>query len=71
MTSSDLQVSAKIEDALKKMLKGSVTVISTRLLADVMCTESDWVLLDSRELTEFEISPLPDAKWVGHICLVK
>ena len=66
VTSSALQVSAKIESALKKMLKDSVTVISTSMLADVMSTESDWVLLDSRELAEFEISHLPDAKWVGH-----
>jgi rhodanese-related sulfurtransferase len=37
------------------------------MLADIISTESDWVLLDSRELAEFEISHLPDAKWVGHI----
>jgi rhodanese-related sulfurtransferase len=67
VTSSDHQVSTKIEEALKKMLKGSVTAISTGMLADLISTESDWVLLDSRELAEFEISHLPDAKWVGHI----
>ena len=60
------QVSVKIEDALKKMLKGSVPVISTDMLADSMSCESDWIILDSRELPEFEISHLPDAKWVGH-----
>lgn len=66
MTPSDPHVSAKIEEALNKMLKGSVPCISTTKLAQIMSGESDWVLLDSREFAEFEISHLPDAKWVGH-----
>jgi rhodanese-related sulfurtransferase len=60
------QVSVKIDQALKKMLKGSVPVISTDMLADLMCCESNWFILDSREFTEFEISHLPDAQWVGY-----
>jgi rhodanese-related sulfurtransferase len=59
------QVSFKIEDALKKMLKGSVPVISTGDLADLIKCESDWLILDSRELVEFKTSHLPNAKWVG------
>lgn len=66
MTQSDPHVSAKIEEALSKMLKGSVPCISTTNVAEIMNGESDWVLLDSRELAEFDISHLPDAKWVGH-----
>ena len=60
-------VSVKIEAALKKMLKGSVPVISTTMLSDTMNGESAWVVLDSRELVEFEVSHLPDAKWVGYL----
>ncbi len=59
------QVSFKIEDTLKKMLKGSVPVISTGDLADLIKCESDWLILDSRELVEFKTSHLPNAKWVG------
>jgi rhodanese-related sulfurtransferase len=59
------QVSFKIEDALKKMLKGSVPVISTGDLADLIKCEFDWLILDSRELVEFKTSHLPNAKWVG------
>ena len=67
MTKPHPSVSSKIEGALKKMLKDSVPVISTTMLADSISTESDWVLLDSRELAEYEVSHLPDAKWAGHI----
>ena len=59
------QVSLKIEDTLKKMLKGSVPVMSTDALADSIKCESDWLILDSRELVEFKTSHLPNAKWVG------
>ena len=59
------QVSFKIEDALKKMLKGSVPVISTGDLADSIKCKSDWLIVDSRELVEFKTSHLPNAKWVG------
>jgi rhodanese-related sulfurtransferase len=67
MTSFHFDVSDKIEGALKKMLKGSVPIISTGVLADSIRDKPDWVILDSRELAEFEVSHLPDAKWVGHI----
>jgi rhodanese-related sulfurtransferase len=67
MTSSHFDVSDKIEGALKKMLKGSVPIISTGVLADSIRDEPDWVILDGRELAEFEVSHLPDARWVGHI----
>ena len=66
VTESGSEVSLKIEAALKKMLKGSVPTVSTNMLADSMSIESDWVILDSRELAEFEISHLPGAKWVGY-----
>jgi rhodanese-related sulfurtransferase len=66
MTQSEYLLSDKIELALEKMLKGSVPVISTDSLADSISSSSDWVILDSRELDEFEISHLPNAKWVGH-----
>lgn len=66
MTQSAPQVSVKIEDALKKMLKGSIPTVSSATLLDSMSSDVDWLLLDSRELAEFEISHLPDAKWVGH-----
>jgi rhodanese-related sulfurtransferase len=66
VTESGCEVSLKIEAALKKMLKGSVPIVSTNMLADSMSSESDWVILDSRELAEFEISHLPGAKWVGY-----
>lgn len=66
MSQSDPQISLKIEHALKKMLKGSVPVISTDILFNSISCQLDWVLLDSRELAEFEISHLPNAKWVGH-----
>ena len=59
------QVSFKIEDALKKMLKGSVPVISTGDLADSIKCKSDWLIVDSRELVEFKTSHLPNATWVG------
>jgi rhodanese-related sulfurtransferase len=66
-------VSVEIENALKKMLKGSVPVISTTLLADSISIKSDWILLDCREFAEYEISHLPDAKWVGHddFCMLR
>lgn len=67
MTQVHFDVSDKIEDALKKMLKGSVPIISTGMLADSINNQSNWVILDSRELVEFDISHLPDATWVGHI----
>ncbi len=57
----------KIEDALKKMLKGTVPVISTDQLADSINSRTDWIILDSRELAEFEISHLSNAIWVGHL----
>jgi rhodanese-related sulfurtransferase len=60
------QVSFAIEEALKKMLKGSVPIISTSELADSIKCESDWLILDSRELIEFDISHLPNARWVGY-----
>lgn len=60
------QVSLKIEDALKKMLVGSVPFISTGVLADSIKYEPDWLILDSREFVEFKISHLPNAKWVGY-----
>jgi rhodanese-related sulfurtransferase len=60
------QVSFAIEEALKKMLKGSVPIISTSELADSIKCESDWLILDSRELVEFDISHLPNARWVGY-----
>ena len=66
MTKPDCQVPVKIEEALERMLKGSVPVISTDKLADAISSGSDWLLLDSREFAEFEISHLPNAKWVGH-----
>ncbi|MFT5840338.1 MAG: rhodanese-related sulfurtransferase [Flavobacteriales bacterium] len=67
MTQGHFDVSFKIEVALKKMLKRSVPLISTGMLADSISRESDWVILDSRELAEFDMSHLPNAKWVGHI----
>jgi len=67
VTQTYSQVSVKIEDALTKMLKGSVPVISTDMLADSIMNESGWVILDSRELAEFEISHLSGAEWVGHL----
>ena len=66
MSQSDPQIFLKIEHALKKMLKGSVPVIITDILFNSISCKLDWVLLDSRELAEFEISHLPNAKWVGH-----
>lgn len=66
MTQADPKIAFNIKDVLKKMLKGSVPVISTDTLSDSIGRKSDWVILDSRELAEFEISHLPDAKWVGH-----
>lgn len=56
----------EIENSLKKLLKGSVPVISTGTLADSIRCEPDWLILDSRELVEFKISHLPNAKWVGY-----
>jgi|TARA_B110000908_G_scaffold120812_1_gene141587 rhodanese-related sulfurtransferase len=61
------QLILKIEDALKKMLKGTVPVISTDQLADSINSRTDWIILDSRELAEFEISHLSNAIWVGHL----
>jgi len=66
MTHSTPNLSVKIENALKKMLKGTVPVISTTILADAICSDANWLILDSRELAEFDISHLPNAKWVGH-----
>ena len=66
VTQADSQVSVKIEDALKNMLKGSVPIISTSLLADLTSRDYDWVILDCRELVEFETSHLLGAKWVGY-----
>ena len=60
------QVSVKIEKVLKKILKGSVPVISTDMLTNLMTCATGWIILDCRELVEFEISHLPDAKWVGY-----
>ena len=59
-------VSVKIELALKKMLQGSVAVISCDMLADSIRGGAAWLILDSREAAEFEISHLPAAKWVGY-----
>lgn len=67
VTQFHTQVSVKIENALKKMLKGTVPVMSTDRLADSRNRDLDWCILDSRELVEFEVSHLPDAKWVGHL----
>lgn len=66
VTASGFQVSFKIEAALKKMLKGSLPIVSTDMVADSMSSESDWVILDSREFAEFKVSHLPGAKWVGY-----
>lgn len=60
------KVSVKIKDALNKMLKGTVPVMSTTILLDHISGHSDWVILDSREFAEFDISHLPKARWVGH-----
>jgi len=60
------QVSFKIENTLKKMLKYSVSTISSNVLADSVKCELDWLILDSRELAEFEVSHLPNARWVGY-----
>jgi rhodanese-related sulfurtransferase len=66
MKQTDCPVSEQIEGALKKMLNGSVPAISTNMLDVSITNESDWVILDSRELAEFEISHLTNAKWVGY-----
>lgn len=66
MPQTDRQVSVKIDAALNKMLKGTVPVISTGILTDSINADPVWLILDSRELTEFNVSHLPDAKWVGY-----
>ena len=66
MPQFNIQVSPKIEETLKRWLKSSVPTISTSELADLVRCESDWLILDSRELVEFEISHLPNAKWAGY-----
>lgn len=67
MSNTHYQVSCKIEKALNKMLKCTVAVISTDRLADLISSSTDCIVLDSRELTEFEVSHLPNAKWVGYV----
>ena len=66
MAKDDGHKNKKIEQALNRMLNGSVPVINTDKLAESLTASSNWVLLDSRELAEFKISHLPDAKWIGH-----
>ncbi|MFT4810086.1 MAG: rhodanese-related sulfurtransferase [Paraglaciecola sp.] len=66
VTQPGFTVSVKIEQALNKMLQGSVAVISCDMLADSISAGSAWLILDSREADEFEISHLPAAKWVGY-----
>lgn len=66
MTKTDCHKNIQIEQALKRMLKGSVPVISTDNLVESLSASSDWVVLDSREYPEFNVSHLPNAKWVGY-----
>ena len=66
MTQYAYPISIKIEAALRKMLKRSIPVVSTDMLVDAINIESDWVILDCRELAEFNVSHLPDAKWAGY-----
>ncbi|MEP1447995.1 MAG: rhodanese-like domain-containing protein [Paraglaciecola sp.] len=56
----------KIKLALRQMLHGTAPTISTDKLADLISCSSDWCLLDCRESDEFEVSHLPNAKWVGY-----
>lgn len=66
MTRTDHLVSVKIQQALNKMLKDTVPVISAETLAEGLLFPSDWALLDSREFAEFNVSHLPNAKWIGY-----
>jgi rhodanese-related sulfurtransferase len=66
MTKADHLISVKIQEALNKMLKNTVPVISADTLAERLLSTSNWALLDTREIDEFEISHLPGAKWIGH-----
>ena len=51
-----------IESALKKYNKGSVPYITVEELAE----GEDYLILDSREKEEFNVSHIPGAHWVGY-----
>ena len=51
-----------IDSALKKYNKGSVPYITVEELVD----GEDYLILDSREKEEFNVSHIPDAHWVGY-----
>jgi rhodanese-related sulfurtransferase len=55
-----------IEQVLAKMLKGTVPVISADKLQASLLHGVDWLVLDSREYSEFEVSHLPNSRWVGY-----
>ncbi len=51
---------------LKMMYKKTVPLIGVKDLQKQLGKASDVVLLDTREKQEFEVSHLPNAKWVGY-----
>ncbi|MGI9548031.1 MAG: rhodanese-like domain-containing protein, partial [Flavobacteriaceae bacterium] len=55
-------VESTIEGALKKYNRGTVQYISV----DELAANSQFLILDTREKYEYDVSHLPGAQWVGY-----
>ena len=55
----------KFRKMLEKLLDDSVPAISSAELSEKIAVEPKIVLLDAREKTEFDVSHLKNAKWIG------
>tara|TARA_R110002167_G_scaffold66801_5_gene188981 strand:- start:73 stop:579 length:507 start_codon:yes stop_codon:yes gene_type:complete len=55
-----------LNNAVDGLLKGSIPVIHTAELDSLLTKNNKLVLLDAREKTEYELSHLPSAQWIGY-----
>ncbi|MDN6279808.1 MAG: rhodanese-like domain-containing protein [Psychroflexus sp.] len=62
MSKSNLQA---IKDLLDQKNKASIPYLSVQDLQKQLSQNSDFILLDTREKNEFDVSHLPNAIWVG------
>lgn len=58
-------INPKFEQKIEELIAHSVATISCERLQEKMKT-SNYCILDAREKKEYEVSHLPNAKWVGY-----
>ena len=57
---------SNLNNVVDDMLKGSIPVIRTTELNTQLAENDELVLLDAREKSEYELSHLPAAQWIGY-----